>query len=174
MIWKDGDGWLDPAPRDRLKDGESSDMVLGKPSVVVGVEADVGTRADWADWWPRPVSLLNPPSILVHICLASASYSPESTGLTLEQVQIVQWTMASAPFHPISLSAVLRILHATAQAVDWAHKHDGIVNTLNDQGRYEEAKNLRMATVMNEPAKGGPLGVMAWTGPGIWTDAVLS
>ena len=82
--------------------------------------------------------------------------------------------MASAPFHPISLSAVLRILHRTAQAVDWAHEHERIVKILNDQGRYDEAKAVRAATVVNEPSHGGPLGVMAWTGPGIWTDAVMS
>lgn len=27
---------------------------LAKPSIIVGVEADVGDREDWADWWPRP------------------------------------------------------------------------------------------------------------------------
>jgi hypothetical protein len=26
--------------------------------VVVGIEADVGERDDWNEWWPRPVSHL--------------------------------------------------------------------------------------------------------------------
>jgi alpha 1,6-mannosyltransferase len=30
--------------------------VLGKPGLVVGIEADVGGREDWFEWWPRPVS----------------------------------------------------------------------------------------------------------------------
>ena len=54
-IWKSGDGWLSESQQRRLASGESADDVLGKPSVVVGIEADVGTRADWAKWWPRPV-----------------------------------------------------------------------------------------------------------------------
>ena len=45
---------------------------------------------------------------------------------------------------------------------------------LKDQGRYEESKALRDIDVLAEPRSGGPLGVMAWTGPGVWTDAVLS
>ncbi|ORX41208.1 hypothetical protein BD324DRAFT_613641 [Kockovaella imperatae] len=142
-VWKYGEGWLDEKTKRRLAGGEDVNDVLGPPSVVVGIEADVGTRADWAKWWPRPI-------------------------------QIVQWTMASAPFHPISLSAVLRVMHKTAKAIDWAHEHEKIIKILNDQGRYKDAKELREVTVMNEPKSGGPLGVMSWTGPGIWTDAVMS
>jgi hypothetical protein len=26
--------------------------------VIVGIEADVGERDDWNEWWPRPVSPL--------------------------------------------------------------------------------------------------------------------
>lgn len=87
---------------------------------------------------------------------------------------MVQWTMASTPSHPIALSAVLRILHSTATAVSWAHENARVVNILKDQGRYEDAQNLASVSVLNEPKKGGPIGVMAWTGPGVWTDAVLS
>lgn len=32
------------------------DRVLGRARAVVGIEADVGDREDWAEWWPRPVS----------------------------------------------------------------------------------------------------------------------
>lgn len=32
------------------------DRLLGRARVVVGIEADVGEREDWAEWWPRPVS----------------------------------------------------------------------------------------------------------------------
>lgn len=61
-LWRDGAGWLESAQLDRLAAGESPDDVLGPPSVVVGVEADVGGREDWNDWWPRPVSL-NPSQV---------------------------------------------------------------------------------------------------------------
>jgi hypothetical protein len=88
-------------------------------------------------------------------------------------MQIVQWTIASAPSHPIALSALLRILHATGRAVEWAHDHASKVKALNDLGRYSESRKLLETDVMAEPKQGGPVGVMDWTGPGVWTDAVL-
>jgi hypothetical protein len=42
-------------PEGRERD-EAVKSVLGSVRAVVGIEADVGDRADWADWWPRPVS----------------------------------------------------------------------------------------------------------------------
>ena len=65
-LWKDGKGWLSADDRKRM-DAEGG---LPPPSVIIGIEADVGDRSDWHDWWPRPL-------------------------------QIVQWTLASAPHHPI-------------------------------------------------------------------------
>lgn len=85
----------------------------------------------------------------------------------------MQWTMASAPGHPIALGALLRILHATSDAVLWAQNHARAIRWLKDQGRYDESKKLLETDVLAEPRSGGPLGVMAWTGPGVWTDAVL-
>ncbi|KIR35769.1 alpha 1,6-mannosyltransferase [Cryptococcus deuterogattii CA1014] len=94
-LWNDGEGWLTEDQKKRLEEGAQIEEVLGKPSVIVGLEADVGDREDWHDWWPRP-------------------------------------------------------------------------------GRYKDAQNLASVSVLNEPKHGGPVGVMAWTGPGVWTDAVLS
>ncbi|ODN86100.1 hypothetical protein L198_07393 [Cryptococcus wingfieldii CBS 7118] len=143
VLFNNGDGWLTPEQKERLEAGESHDEVLGRASVVVGVEADVGDREDWYDWWPRPI-------------------------------QIVQWTMASTPSHPIALNALLRILHATSTAIHWSHTQAKVVKILLDQGRYADAESLAQVTALNEPKNGGPVGVMAWTGPGVWTDAVLS
>ncbi|TYJ52494.1 hypothetical protein B9479_006888 [Cryptococcus floricola] len=141
-LFNNGDGWLTPAQKARLERGEEQEEVLGRASVVVGVEADVGEREDWYDWWPRPI-------------------------------QIVQWTMSSHPSHPIPLSALLRILHATSSALHWSHTNAHIIHLLLDQGRYKDAKALAEVTAMNEVKNGGPVGVMGWTGPGVWTDAVL-
>ncbi|WWC92083.1 uncharacterized protein L201_007037 [Kwoniella dendrophila CBS 6074] len=143
-LFHDGIGWLSDSQSERIKkNNEDVDDVLGKPSIIVGLEADVGDREDWFDWWPRPI-------------------------------QIVQWTITAAPFHPIALNALLRIHHATAKAVEWSHSVNHSIKVLKDQGRYEDAKALSKVDVLNEPKNGGPVGVMAWTGPGIWTDAVLS
>jgi len=57
-LWRDGAGWIEPEDTARIAAGEKTEDVLGPPSVIVGVEADVGDRVDWNDWWPRPVSCL--------------------------------------------------------------------------------------------------------------------
>ena len=91
------------------------------------------------------------------------------------QIQIVQWTISSAPSHPILLSTILRILHSTAKAIDWQHSHVDKLEKLRDQGKSRSMayKELEMVNVLDEPSMGGPLGVMDWTGPGLFTDAVL-
>lgn len=55
-LWNDGEGWLAEDQKKRLEEGAQINEVLGRPSVIVGLEADVGDREDWYDWWPRPVS----------------------------------------------------------------------------------------------------------------------
>lgn len=81
--------------------------------------------------------------------------------------------MAAAPYHPVSLSALLRVTHATANAVTWAHDHAWKVKSLKELGRYEDAETVAKVNVLDEPRHGGPLGVMKWTGPSVWTDAVI-
>lgn len=134
--------WASEGEVRRLRAGEDSAKVLGRASVVVGVEVDVRNRHDWHTWWPRPL-------------------------------QIVQWTMASAPHHPIALSALLRIVHRTAQAADWAHAHWRDVQLHLHRNETAAARALMGTSALSEPANGGPVGIMDWTGPGVWTDAVL-
>ena len=54
-LWADGKG-LSKQEKARIAAGEDWEEVLGLPSIVVGVEADVGKREDWHNWWARPVS----------------------------------------------------------------------------------------------------------------------
>jgi len=56
-LWADGKG-LKKEEKARIAAGEKWQDVLGPPSVVVGIEADVGERDDWNEWWPRPVGPL--------------------------------------------------------------------------------------------------------------------
>jgi alpha 1,6-mannosyltransferase len=57
-LWADGKG-LSKQEKARIAAGEEWEEVLGPPSIIVGVEADVGKREDWHDWWARPVSSLS-------------------------------------------------------------------------------------------------------------------
>lgn len=81
--------------------------------------------------------------------------------------------MASAPFHPITLSALLRILHATSTAIDFAHEHAAEIKRLDELGEHDKAEELLKVDILSVRKNGGPVGVMDWTGPGVWTDAVL-
>ncbi len=108
---------------------------LPPPSVIVGIEADVGDRADWHDWWPRPL-------------------------------QIVQWTLASAPHHPIFVDALLMIQRQTAEGLSWLFERPLEIARLQAEGDVEAAEKLSEATMASDPKEGGPLGIMEWTGPG--------
>jgi alpha 1,6-mannosyltransferase len=60
-LWKDGHGWLYGNDSGVELGNELLEIgieALGPPSVVIGIEADVGDREDWHDWWPRPVGLV--------------------------------------------------------------------------------------------------------------------
>jgi alpha 1,6-mannosyltransferase len=83
--------------------------------------------------------------------------------------------MASARSHPIVLSAVLRIFHTTARAVDWTHHHALRLQQYEDQGKTgsEAYKELKRVNGLEQPSMGGAIGVLDWTGPGLYTDAVM-
>lgn len=63
-LWKGGKGWMSESNMARLEtfsgapDEERDrevERLIGRAKVIVGIEADVGGREDWAQWWPRPV-----------------------------------------------------------------------------------------------------------------------
>ncbi len=136
-LWRDGKGWLTPADQKRV---ETSG--LPPPSVVVGIEADVGNRGDWNAFWARPA-------------------------------QICQWTIASAPHHPILVDALREIQRKTALGLQWLAERPLEIARLTAEGDLEGAAKLSNVALDAEPSEGGPLGVMEWTGPGLWTDCVL-
>lgn len=53
---KEIDGWhRDPFRRQAPPAGE---IDTTRPSIIVGIEQDVGDRVDWHDWYPRPLGLI--------------------------------------------------------------------------------------------------------------------
>lgn len=96
--------------------------------------------------------------------------------------------MAAGPYHPIMISTLHRILYNTATAVEFAHEHYGNytnallelsstdADTTENQKDRREQDLARMShlNVLSEPREGGPLGVINWTGPSVFTDSVLS
>jgi alpha 1,6-mannosyltransferase len=94
--------------------------------------------------------------------------------------------MAVGPYHPIMLSALLRVVQNTAMAIDWAQLHyTNYTTILADVEADKEAMDadaereawldrLEHLDILTEPRDGGPLGVIGWTGPSVFTDSVLS
>lgn len=84
--------------------------------------------------------------------------------------------MASTAFHPVPLSALLRILHNTATAITFSQAHYANYTAVLSSPSFTTAEIERLGKidVLSEPVDGGPLGVINWTGPSVWTDAVLS
>lgn len=106
--------------------------------------------------------------------------------------------MASAPWHPIMISAILRVLQNTATAINFAQSHYanytsalahasslgpiaingeldlGLIHDPPSIEHKEKLERLGEINVLTEPIDGGPLGVINWTGPSVFTDSVLS
>ncbi|KAH9807424.1 hypothetical protein DFH28DRAFT_915599 [Melampsora americana] len=95
-----------------------------EPSVIVGIEADVGDREDWEQWWPRPI-------------------------------QLVQWTIAAAPGHPILIDTLRRLV-ATLDLPP--------VSLSNSRLFTEKVAETEAERIMR---------VVKATGPAPFTDAVL-
>ncbi|KAG9033137.1 membrane-bound alpha-1,6- mannosyltransferase Initiation-specific [Tulasnella sp. JGI-2019a] len=140
VLWKDGKDWLIPSRRGETL--ESMRKNLGPPSVIIGVEADVGDRPDWHDWWARPL-------------------------------QIVQWTMASAPSHPIMLDVISRIAQSSEGLPAWTAERSANLTKLRIHGQVEAAEKLANVLPWADPKAGGHRSVMEWTGPGVFTDAAF-
>ena len=110
--------------------------------------------------------------------------------------------MSTAPLHPIALLALLRVALNTQYASAWSKAHAGKISelvdrlasstssgstdtsntnrdprgdvTIDQDSIIAQLGKLAQTTVLSEPNQGGPLGVVNWTGPSVWTDAVLT
>ena len=81
---------------------------------------------------------------------------------------ICQWTLGTAPSHPIFIDAARRVVNSTGIVKHWHESNALEIKRLKQEGNTEgaamvEGKNV--AEIMN---------VMEWTGPGLFTDSVLA
>ncbi|ELU44527.1 rhomboid family protein [Rhizoctonia solani AG-1 IA] len=78
-------------------------------------------------------------------------------------LQIVQWTFAAAPFHPILIDTLRRVYHVTA-----------IVEANKGKNQTSNATDLEGHWVGGELLRDdGTISIMEWTGPGVFTDSVI-
>ncbi|CCO26230.1 alpha 1,6-mannosyltransferase [Rhizoctonia solani AG-1 IB] len=78
-------------------------------------------------------------------------------------LQIVQWTFAAAPFHPILIDTLRRVHNVTA-----------MVETNKAKNLTSDTTNLEENWVGGELLRDdGTISIMEWTGPGVFTDSVI-
>ncbi|TYJ57723.1 hypothetical protein B9479_001577 [Cryptococcus floricola] len=84
---------------------------------------------------------------------------------------ICQWTLSSAPNHPIFLDAVRRVVNASHVVEDWEKWREGEIERLE----LEKADGWEKAVEdLKKQKRDHAMNVMEWTGPGLFTDSVLA
>lgn len=111
-------------------------VMFGKGGIYSDLDVKLMKPLPW-DCMGKPTPNENPPAVIIGLEGDAAT-----TGLP-RSPQFVQWTLVSAPAHPILKNVLDRIVQGTPARVKLADD------------------------------KGSEMDIMAWTGPNIWTDAVL-
>jgi alpha 1,6-mannosyltransferase len=73
---------------------------------------------------------------------------------------MAQWTIASSPGHPILLDTIRRIFFFTTRVSAWKVANANNTAVLD---QFRDELNAAM----------GPINVLEWTGPGVWSDAFM-
>jgi alpha 1,6-mannosyltransferase len=85
-------------------------------------------------------------------------------------VGICQWALSGAPYHPIYLDAVRRVVNSTRVVEAWEEARSTQIAELKDKmpdGWMDEISNLL------GQGREQAMEVMEWTGPGLFSDAVM-
>lgn len=121
------------------------------------------------DDWRR--SLITSPAVVVAIDVNVHAKLDWTSGGWPRAVGICQWTLSSTPNHPIMLDAVRRVVNSTRVVEKWENGRKVEIDTLQReqpegwQGRVNELQGQGRDHALN---------VMEWTGPGLFTDAVMA
>lgn len=86
-------------------------------------------------------------------------------------VGICQWTLSGAPYHPIYVDAARRVVNSTRVVEAWDNNRLLVIQQLKEErpdGWEERVADLRNL------GKDHAMSVMEWTGPGLFSDAVLA
>jgi alpha 1,6-mannosyltransferase len=85
-------------------------------------------------------------------------------------VDICQWTLSGAPHHPIYLEAVRRVVNSTRVVEAWEEERKVEISRLEGEGLegWQEQVDELKAQGRNHAME-----VMEWTGPGLFSDAVI-
>jgi len=156
-----------------------------------GVYSDVDTRVEmpmslWAsDAIPWSADLPTPlPRIIVGIESGAKNWRDLSSLLDLTGIkhgyrhrpfQFVQWTFASQAFHPVLVDTVRRIVETSTLAKAWKITRTQQIEEMKATGKTSALRKLtEQPTPWEADTIGDQLSVQEWTGPAVFTDALLS
>jgi len=86
-------------------------------------------------------------------------------------VGICQWTLSGAPHHPIYIDAARRVVNSTRVVEEWDKQRQAKIDRL-EQERPDGWEGA-VADLAGE-RKDHAMNVMEWTGPGLFSDAVMA
>ncbi|KAK6906414.1 hypothetical protein L486_06022 [Kwoniella mangroviensis CBS 10435] len=107
------------------------------------------------------------PAVIVGVDVDVHAYEGWENGWP-RALGICQWTLSSSPSHPIFLDAVRRVVNATRVVETWENWRSAEIEKLLGEGREADAQELQ------NQHRDMAMNVMEWTGPGLFTDSVLS
>ncbi|OWZ53328.1 alpha 1,6-mannosyltransferase [Cryptococcus neoformans 125.91] len=84
---------------------------------------------------------------------------------------ICQWTLSSAPNHPIFLDAVRRVVNASHVVQAWEEQRDEKITRLEREQPWGWSREVNR---LQKLGRNEAMNVMEWTGPGLFTDSVLA
>jgi alpha 1,6-mannosyltransferase len=85
-------------------------------------------------------------------------------------VGICQWTLSGAPYHPIYLDAVRRVINSTRVVEAWEEERQAMIDRLEDDRPEDWEMEVAM---LRAQGRSTAMEVMEWTGPGLFSDAVI-
>ena len=115
-------------------------------------------------------SLTALPAVIVAIDVDVHSHPDWAKGWP-RPLGICQWTISSAPSHPIFLDAARRVVNSTRVVESWENWRAQTISRIERarppgwQYQITQLLSMRRSRAMN---------VMEWSGPGLFSDAVLA
>ncbi|WWD21213.1 hypothetical protein CI109_105697 [Kwoniella shandongensis] len=157
------------------------------PLVKGGVYSDVDTRPlrPIEQWGLIDVEYLNVsatdgpfwrsklsthPSVVVAIDVDVHAYE-NWQGSWPRPLGICQWTLSSAPNHPIFIDAARRVVNSTKVVQEWETWKTEEIERLEEEKEEGWEKTVKE---LGEQGKDHAMSVMEWTGPGLFTDSVMA
>ncbi|ORX39234.1 hypothetical protein BD324DRAFT_576681 [Kockovaella imperatae] len=126
------------------------------------------SNTDGPDW---EASISTFPSVVVAVDVDVHKHPTWMDGWP-RPLGICQWTLSSAPYHPIFIDAARRVVNATRVIESWetwrSHEISRLESTQTPDDWQERVSKLRDMGCSNV------MSVMEWTGPGLFSDSVLS